>query len=166
MRNHLTIIGLAVSLSVANAARSDGTGVVAWGRPETRSAFTVGILQGGSLIGFDSERLVIGRVGLQVGAGLVGFDAGVTYHYRPGIRSRHVFLGFWSLGVPDDPHNLQMVGLTHVWRSHSTFTTQLGIGAIVAKGEEVRGSVADLPVMLLYSIGVCPNPNAPKGATR
>lgn len=121
---------------------------------------TVGILQGSSLVGFDSEHLVTHRVGLQIGAGVVGFDAGVTYHYRPGIRTRHVFLGFWSLGIPSDSYNVQAVGLTHVWRSKSRFTAQLGIGAIVAKGEEARDRLSDLPVMLLYSIGMCLTPDA------
>ena len=105
--------------------------------------------------GFDEEHLVTERFGLQFGAGIIGFDAGVTYHYRPGIRSRHFFLGYWHLGEPGNPLSTQVLGLTHVWRSRRAFAAQLGIGARLRSGDEWTDRFGDAPVLLLYSIGLC-----------
>ena len=139
------MLAIACALLVAPRAGAEDS-------PETRSATTFGVLQGGSLLGFDHERLVSDRVGLQVGGGAIGFDTGVTYHYRrgsSGARSRNVFLGFWHLGGTHD--HLGLVGITHVWRSGRPFTAQLGVGARVYS----HGADWDVPVAAIYSMGVC-----------
>jgi len=151
----LSVIAVAILLVAAEHSPARGA---AGDVPEDKSAFTIGLLQGSSLIGADYERLVADRIGIQIGAGIVGFDAGVTYHYRPGIRSRHFYLGFWNVGVPGDQWNLQVLGLTHVWRSRRAFTAQLGIGARLSIGDEGRDRFGDSPVVLLYSIGLCGTP--------
>jgi hypothetical protein len=155
--NCLFAIGAAMSLMVADHAWGAGAPP---DQPEGRDAVTIGILQGGSLLGFDYDRLVADRVGLQFGAGLIGFDAGVTYHHRPGIRSRNLFLGFWNLGPPGGQANLRIVGLTHAWRSRQLFTTQLGIGATIRQSEESRDRFGEAPVLLIYSIGLCLKPRS------
>ena len=159
MKRLLPLCTLCILSSAHPVLAADKSGMELSPLSEPRSAITLGLLQGASLIGFDHERLLTDRVGFQFGAGLLGFDCGLTYHYRPGIRSRHFYLGYWNvgLGVLDAPY-AGILGLTHVWRSRGKFTAQLGLGTPLVISDELRDNLGDPSIVALYSIGVCGSP--------
>src|SRR5436309_2365577 len=159
MKRLLPLCTLCILSSAHPVLAAEKSGMELSPLSEPRSAITLGLLQGASLIGFDHERLLTDRVGFQFGAGLLGFDCGLTYHYRPGIRSRHFYLGYWNvgLGVLDAPY-AGILGLTHVWRSRGKFTAQLGLGTPSVISDELRDNLGDPSIVALYSIGVCGSP--------
>lgn len=123
-----------------------------------RITVTVGLLQGGgSLVGADLEVMATQRIGLQIGAGFRGYGAALHYHLKPGPRSSALSLAYWHQGT-GDYFTQSLVGGTFVFRAKKLFTAQLGIGARLVEGPALPENLAEVPVILMYSIGIylCP----------
>lgn len=119
----------------------------------TLSSATIGFLQGGgSLVGFDLEKMLSKRVGLQVGMGYVGYGAGLNVHVQPTIRSSFFSLQYWHQGVGDG-YTQSLLGPNFVYRSRKWFTCQLGIGFALEKGPSWPSDTTQPPAMLTYAIG-------------
>jgi hypothetical protein len=118
-----------------------------------KSAFTVGILQGGgSIVGADVEFMLSDRPGIQLGFGFVGFGAGVNYHLKPTIRSSFISLQYWHQGI-GDKFAQDVLGPTFVFRGKKWLTFQIGMGAPLSRGPALADNYTQPPVMLLYSVG-------------
>jgi hypothetical protein len=118
-----------------------------------KNNITFGILQGGgSIIGFDYERLVTDRIGLQLGAGLFGAGAGVNFHLKPEIRSSFISLAYWHQGFGDF-HAQSIAGSTFVYRANKWFTAQFGLDKTLTQGPAWPTEIQQSNVILLYSIG-------------
>jgi hypothetical protein len=119
-----------------------------------KNAVTFGIFQGGgALIGIDLEQMVSKRIGLQIGAGILAFGAGINYHLKPTIRSPFLGLAYWHQGL-QSTYTQSLLGPTFVWRSKKLFTAQLGIGFKIQNGPAILPQYENIPVMLIYSIGI------------
>ena len=77
MKRLLPLCTLCILSSAHPVLAAEKSGMELSPLSEPRSAITLGLLQGASLIGFDHERLLTDRVGFQFGAGLLGFDCGL-----------------------------------------------------------------------------------------
>lgn len=124
-----------------------------------RIAITLGFLQGGgALIGGDLEVLATDRIGLQLGGGFVGYGLALNYHFKPQIRSSALSLVYWHQGFGGDTFAQSAIGGTFLFRAKKLFTAQLGLGYRLDSGPALPEGIDDVPVMLLYSIGlyICP----------
>lgn len=118
-----------------------------------RSAFTVGVLQGGgSLIGFDLETLITNNLGIQFGAGFLGFGFGLNTHFKQGVRSSFVSFQYWNQGF-GNTHTQSIAGATYVFRGKKWFTFQIGGGIPVKFGPAATESLRNNKFILMYSIG-------------
>ncbi len=118
-----------------------------------QNSLTVGILQGGgSLVGFDYERLLSKRFGVQVGLGYIGYGAGINFHLQPTVRSSFISLQYWHQGI-GEKFAQSLVGPNFVFRGKKWFTCQLGLGVPLKKGPNFPEGKDQPPVMLMYSIG-------------
>jgi len=67
---------------------------------------------------------------------------------------------YWNQGIPFDTLSQQIIGLTAIFRPINILTTQIGIGYVIFRGEEMRASLIDrfgsdpLDITLLFSIGL------------
>lgn len=120
---------------------------------DKKNCITIGILQGGgSLVGFDYERLLSKRVGIQAGAGILGYGAGINFHLKPTIKSSFLSLQYWHQGI-GNRHTQTVVGPTYVYRAKKWFTCQIGIGSAIEKGPAFPTNITQPSVMLMYSVG-------------
>ena len=126
------------------------------GRQE-RAAINLGVLMGGGgLIGTDLELLVTKQFGLQIGAGLGSVGGGINYHFKPYINSSFVSVQYWHQGFAEN-HYASYLGPMYVFRSKKIFQAGIGFGSVLSKGEkwyEVNTKNSDVPVILLYNIGL------------
>ena len=89
--------------------------------------FTVGILQGGSAVGVDTELRLFDGVGFQLGTGLLGMSTGINFHFDTDIKSPYVTLMYVHQGFGN--WFLQsMIGPAYVHRWENGFSGQFGVG--------------------------------------
>lgn len=118
-----------------------------------KGALTIGILEGGgSLIGFDCERLISKSVGFQLGFGAIGFGFGLNKHFKPTVRSSFLSLQYWHQGFANT-YTQSLIGPSLVVRSKTWFTFQLGLGYALGKGPAWPENRSQSPIMLTYAIG-------------
>jgi len=97
------------------------------------NSVTIGIFNGGGLVGIDYEKLFFNSVGLQAGAGISGFGAGVNIHFKPTIRSSFISMQYCHQGIGENYYQ-SLVGPNYVFRGKKWFTFQIGFGFQVEKG--------------------------------
>ena len=124
------------------------------------NAIILGFLQGGgSLVGVDYERIVIGNLGFQIGAGLVGVGVALNYHFEPTVNSSAFSLFYMSQGMPFNLVSDQVTGVTFVFRGWNWLNAQIGLGYMTWMGDTMKAIMtlstgAEPPkLMLIYSIG-------------
>lgn len=119
-----------------------------------KCSISAGFLQGGGgLIGVDFEYLFSNHFSAQAGIGFTSFGAGINYHFKPYINSSMISLMYWHQGI-GDTFTQSVVGPVYTFRAPKVFQFQIGIGGRVGKGPNLNPDTANVPVMLLYSIGV------------
>ncbi len=119
-----------------------------------KCAISAGVLQGGGgIVGADFEYMFGNHFSAQAGIGLVSFGASINYHFKPFINSSMISLVYWNQGIGDS-FTQGVVGPVYTYRAPKVFQFQIGMGARVAKGPALNPDYANVPVMLLYSIGV------------
>lgn len=122
-------------------------------RPD-RLTLSIGLFQGGgSLAGVDLEFMATERIGLQMGAGYLAFGAGLNYHLKPGPRSSAIALVYWHQGF-DDGFAQSALGTTFLFRGKKILTAQLGVGYRLRAGYTLPETFTEVPVLLLYSLGI------------
>ena len=121
---------------------------------EKKMSISAGFLQGGGgLLGADFEYMFSKHFSAQAGVGYVSFGAGINYHFKPYINSSMISLLYWHQGIGNS-FSQAVVGPVYTFRAPKVFQFQIGAGARVGKGPTLNESTANVPVMLLYSIGV------------
>ena len=86
-------------LNIALLASNYGQGVTIEKFNQEKTAITVGILNGGGLLGAEVETLITSRIGAHVGVGFIGFCAGLDYHFRPTVNSSSITLQLRNQGI-------------------------------------------------------------------
>lgn len=121
---------------------------------EKKMSISAGFLQGGGgIVGADFEYMFSKHFSAQVGGGYISFGAGINYHFKPYINSSMVSLLYWHQGIGSS-FSQAIVGPVYTFRARKVFQFQIGVGARVGKGPALNSNTANVPVMLLYSIGV------------
>jgi hypothetical protein len=120
-----------------------------------RSVDSFGIGAGASALGFDHERLLDDHMGFQFGVGFLGFDAGLTWHFKRGIRTSHAVLGYYHYGFAGDVFAGGAIGVSLVGRNAGLVSGQFGFGSTIIAGSSDRGLRSGQPVIIL-SLTVCP----------
>lgn len=123
---------------------------------DKQGIITIGFLQGGgSLIGFDFERLVTKNIGIGVGFGFLGYGGALHYHIKPRANSSSIALNYWNQGM-STTYVQSLVGPSYVFRLKKLLSAQLGFGLLVQKGPKYNEAFQgkEYPVLLLYSIGM------------
>lgn len=59
---------------------------------KTRNVKTVGLLIGGSLVGFDYEFRTNDYLGIQAGFGIVGYDLALNWHFENTVEGSYLSL--------------------------------------------------------------------------
>jgi hypothetical protein len=137
------------SASISSATQSQKSVI-----DSRKASLSFGVLQGGgSLIGADFEYLLNEKTGLQAGMGITSFGLGVNIHFKPGIRSSYLNLGYWHQGLGPNYYQ-SIIGPTYVYRAKKIFTCQIGYGFIIEKGPACPEEFQDLTSTLLFSIGL------------
>jgi hypothetical protein len=152
VRFQAQVLGAAILLLVPGfevaAAATDESGSVISDLP---GCVTVGVLYGGSLLGFDREFTLGGsREAIQVGLGVLGADIGLNHHFGPTPRSPYVSVGLWNVGFGSA--SIGLVSAMYGVRGRR-IAVQLGVGVRAYEGLD---STWDLPpVVGLTSLGLC-----------
>ena len=121
---------------------------------EERTSINVGVMMGGGgLIGADLEFLVGKRVGLQLGGGLGSMGFGLNYHFKPYINSQFVSVVYWHQGFGDN-HYASYLGPMYVFRAKKILQLGIGFGTVLSKGPQMPEKFQDVPVAMLYNIGL------------
>lgn len=121
---------------------------------EKKMSISAGFLQGGGgLVGADFEFMFSNHFSAQAGVGLTSFGAGVNYHFKPFINSSMISLLYWHQGIGDN-YAQSLIGSVYTFRAPKVFQFQIGLGAKVGEGPAIPEANKNLPVMLVYSIGV------------
>lgn len=97
-----------------------------------KSALTIGVLNGGGLIGAELETLLKGRFGAHVGFGFVGACAGLNYHLKPTTTSSYFTAEIRATGV-GEIYTSTTAGIGFVIR-YKGFSMQLGGSYLLDKG--------------------------------
>ena len=125
--------------------------------PEPTDKFTVGIFQGGgSLLGFDLEKMITKNIGFSVGAGFIAYGAALHYHFKPSINSSSLAFNYMHQGIADT-YVQSIVGPSYVFRISKRFSGQFGIGGIIDKGPkfaEIYEDKEDPDLLFIYSLGI------------
>ena len=145
MKKYLLIAFLAVFSVQAMAQREPS--------PKKCSISTGFLHGGGGLVGVDFEYLFSNHFSAQVGVGFTSFGAGINYHFKPFINSSMISLIYWHQGI-GNAYTQSVIGPVYTFRAPKVFQFQIGIGGRVGKGPAINPDYANVPVMLLYSIGV------------
>lgn len=120
-----------------------------------RTSISAGFMQGGGgLLGVDFEFMLNKHVSATAGVGFISCGASLNYHFKPYINSSMISVVYWNQGIMGESFSQAMVGPVFTYRAPKVFQFQIGAGARVAKGPALNSSYADVPFMLLYSIGV------------
>lgn len=85
--------------------------------------------------------------------GLTSFGGGINYHFKPYINSSMISLMYWHQGL-GNTYTQAVVGPVYTFRAPKVFQFQIGLGARVGEGPALPEANKDVPMMLLYSIGV------------
>ena len=121
---------------------------------EKKMSISVGLLQGGGgIVGADLEYLFSNHFSVQAGAGLFSCGAAVNYHFKPFINSSMLSLGYWHQGF-GEAYTQSVVGPIYTFRAPKVFQFQIGMGYRVKEGPNLPEANKNVPLMLLYSIGV------------
>lgn len=119
-----------------------------------KCAISAGVLHGGGgLVGAEFEYMFSNHFSAQAGVGLLSFGASVNYHFKPFINSSMVSLVYWHQGLGDS-HTVGWVGPVYTFRAPKVFQFQIGMGYKANYGPAATSEMRNLPVGLLYSIGV------------
>lgn len=98
----------------------------------TKTALTVGLLNGGGLLGAEIETLLKGKVGAHIGFGFVGACVGLNYHLKPTTRSSFFTMELRVQGF-STIYTDTSLGLGYVLR-YKGLSAQLGAAYILDKG--------------------------------
>ena len=121
---------------------------------EKKMSIAAGVLQGGGgLVGVDWELLLADHLSAQVGAGLFSFGGGNSYHFKPYINSSMISVLFWHQGF-GEKYMQTVVGPVFTYRAPKVFQCQIGVGYRLFGGVNLPQEYWNVPVMLMYSIGV------------
>lgn len=121
---------------------------------EKRMSIAAGLLQGGGgIVGADFEFMFSNHFSAQAGMGLTSFGAGINYHFKPFINSSMISLMYWHQGI-GNTYTQAVLGPVYTFRAPKVFQFQIGLGARVGEGPNLPAENKDVPMMLLYSIGV------------
>ena len=97
-----------------------------------KNSLTVGLLNGGGLVGAELETLLKGKFGAHLGAGFVGACAGLNYHLKPTTNSSFFTTELRVQGI-GEIYTATMVGIGFVIR-YRGFSMQLGGAYLLDKG--------------------------------
>lgn len=121
---------------------------------EKKMSISAGFLQGGGgLVGADFEFMMGNHFSVQAGMGLVSFGGGINYHFKPYINSSMISLMYWHQGIGAS-YTQSVLGPVFTYRAPKIFQCQLGLGAKVGEGPAIPENNMNVPVILVYSIGV------------
>lgn len=113
---------------------------------------TIGILNNGSLIGFDLELMATKKIGFQIGTGLIGFGGSVNFHFKPKIRSSFVGFQYIHQGIGGS-HVQSLVGPHYTFRGKKWFTFSTGLAYRVNEGPALPSQYQNTEIMLTLNIG-------------
>jgi len=125
-----------------------------------KNATTIGILQGGSLIGFDHEIRLNPNFGLQFGAGLLGFAGAVNFHFQKTTNSNFLSLAYKNFGLGYVSFLGPEFGFRWFPNESWGVSFQLGFGFFLTRSDEFRQFWRDkfndekAPGVLTYSLGI------------
>ena len=96
------------------------------------NAITIGLFNGGSLLGAELETLISGKVGAHIGLGFIGACLGLNYHMKPTTNSSFVSIELRNQGVGEIFTDLSL-GLGYVIR-YKGISAQVGAAYILKNG--------------------------------
>ena len=97
-----------------------------------KNALTIGLLNGGGLIGAELETLLKGNFGVHVGVGFVGACMGLNFHLKPTTNSSFFTAEVRAQGIGDS-YIGTTAGIGYVIR-YRGFSMQLGGAYLIDKG--------------------------------
>jgi predicted Kef-type K+ transport protein len=146
MKKYLLVALLMAAFSVGAMAQREPS--------PKKCAISAGVLQGGGgLVGVDFEAMIGSHFSAQAGVGLLSFGVGVNYHFKPFINSSMISLLYWHQGI-GNTYTQALLGPVYTFRAPKVFQFQIGLGAKVGEGPNIPEANKNVPVMLLYSIGI------------
>lgn len=97
-----------------------------------KTAITLGLLNGGGLLGAELETLVSKNMGVHIGLGFIGACAGIDYHFKPTINSSSITLQLRNQGF-GEIHTDTSIGLGYTFRKYH-LAIQLGLAYKLKQG--------------------------------
>ncbi|XOV92846.1 MAG: hypothetical protein ACFHWX_21930 [Bacteroidota bacterium] len=123
----------------------------------TKWVFTVGVLQGGSIIGIDAELRLFDGVGFQLGSGVFGYSTGLNFHFKNDINSPFVSLQYVHQGL-GKMFVQSMFGPAYVHRWENGLSGQIGVGFLSGYGRKWGNNFSDnVPpaILPMIALGYC-----------
>lgn len=125
-----TFITLLFILIISSQGKSQGIDINYEER--TKNALTVGILNGGGLVGAELETLIGNRTGAHIGFGFIGACAGLDFHLKPTTKSSYFTVEYRAQGL-GEVYTAMTLGGGFVLRTHG-LSLQIGAAYLLDKG--------------------------------
>ncbi len=121
------------------------------------NAATIGLLQGGSLLGFDYEVRLNQDFGIQFGTGLFGFAAAFNYHIDKATDGGFISLGYKNIGFGYFSTLGPEYGYRWFFKENWGLNLQIGFGLFLSKNNEYKKDfpkAKNFDGILTYSLGI------------
>ena len=122
------------------------------------NSISLGLMNGGSLIGIEYERLLFNRFGVTAGCGLLGFNGGINFHLKEDINSHYIHLGTVNMGTLD--YYFRYAELSANFRVFKLVELSIGFGYTLGLSDSYSENYNDNfdtdppDYFLTYSIGL------------
>lgn len=122
------------------------------------NSVSLGLLNGGSLVGIEYERLLFNRFGIIAGGGLLGFNGGFNIHLKKDIHSHYLHFGAVNMGTLS--YYFRYAELSTNFRIFQLVELSIGLAYTLGYSDDYEEYYKDnfdmdIPdYMLTYSIGL------------
>jgi hypothetical protein len=115
---------------------------------------TIGLLQGGSLIGADLEMRLNKVIGLQIGGGLLGVAGAINFHLNPSVEGGYLSANIKGIGITALIVGGLEYGHRFAFNPGLGLGIQIGIGSVISRDSNFDSALGSGSIVLTYGIGL------------